>query len=161
MSKKSPTTKKNKTHNKQGRRQQFGFRLSDAKVSTILMSVLLTFMALIIVVGAIGAWFAKQSLDQMIDMNLQDRRAALVMDINTDMMVTRINLLTAARLLQDAESEQSFSLRERAIDTVGESVALLDLVRGRFDEFRDGMSEIGEIRALENRLISAFQQYVD
>lgn len=161
MSKKPTSSKTSKNKKKQVNQRRFGFRFSDAKVSTILMSVLLTFMALIIAVGAVGAWFAKQSLDQMIDMNAQDRRASFVMDLNNDIMVTRVNLLTAARLLQEAEIEQSFSLRERAIDTIGESVALLDLVRSRFTEFRAGMSDVSEIRSLENRLIAAFQQYVD
>lgn len=160
MSKKSTSSKTSKKKRQVNLRRS-GFRFADAKVSTILMSVLLTFMALIIAVGAIGAWFAKQSLDQMIDMNDQDRRASFVMDLNNDIMVARVNLLTTARLFQEAEAEENFSLRERAMDTLGESVALLDRVRGGFSEFRADMSDIPATRTLENRLVAAFQQYLD
>lgn len=161
MSKNTPSSKQKNSQKSVKQQRRSGFRFSNAKVSTILMWVLLTFMALIIAVGALGAWYAAKSLEQMRDMNVQDRRAGFVMDLNNDMMITRVNLLTAARLLQEAEDEQSFSLRERAIDTIGESEALLDLVRGRFTEFRQDLSDEPEIRGLENRLISTFQQYAD
>lgn len=159
MSKKATPSKAEKK--KKNRHRRSGSRFSDAKVSTILLWVLIMFMLLIIAVGGLGGWYASQSLEQMREMNYQDRRSSEVMDLSNDMMVARVNLLTAARLLQEADAEQSFSLRERAIDTVGLSVALLDGVRTRFTDFRQSLADDPEIRRLETDLIRAFQQYMD
>lgn len=159
MSKNSSSTKARK---KKPLRQRWPrLRVADAKVSTILMWVLLTFMALVIAVGGLGAWFAAQSLEQMRVVGAQTSRAEQVLTISNDMMVTRVDLLTAARFLQEAEAQQDFKLRERAMNMVASSVRNLESVRSRFTEFREDMPEDADARRLANRLISTFQQYVD
>lgn len=161
MSKKavSPKQKKRKTK-KSTRQSRFGFGLSNAKVSTILMWVLALFMALLVMVGALGAWYASKSLDLMRTINEQDQRTSAIMDLSHDMMVARINLLTAARLLEEADAQQDFTLRERALDTVNLSVAVLDGVRDRFAEFRDVQSNDAEFSRLQSQLYRRFQQYM-
>lgn len=161
MSKKavSPKQKKRKTQ-KSTRQSRFGLGLSNAKVSTILMWVLALFMALLVMVGALGAWYASKSLDLMRTINEQDQRTSEIMDLSHDMMVARINLLTAARLLEEADAQQDFSLRERALDTVNLSVAVLDGVRDRFAAFRDVQSNDAEFSRLQSQLYRRFQQYM-
>ena len=161
MSKKavSPKQKKRKTQ-KSTRQSRFGLGLSNAKVSTILMWVLALFMALLVMVGALGAWYASKSLDLMRTINEQDQRTSVIMDLSHDMMVARINLLTAARLLEEADAQQDFTLRERALDTVNLSVAVLDGVRDRFAEFRNVQSNDAEFSRLQSQLYRRFQQYM-
>lgn len=160
MSKKMSSSQRNKKKiNTRLRRS--GFRFSDAKVSTILLWVLLMFMLLIVAVGSIGGWFAAQSLEQMRDMSAQNARASQVMRIGDDMMATQVDLLTAARFLQDAEDRNDIKLRERAMTMAGTGVSTLSGVRDRFTAFREELSDDPDARVLENRLVSSFQQYVD
>ncbi len=161
MSKKAVSLKQKKRKTQKSTRQsRFGLGLSNAKVSTILMWVLALFMALLVMVGALGAWYASKSLDLMRTINEQDQRTSVIMDLSHDMMVARINLLTAARLLEEADAQQDFTLRERALDTVNLSVAVLDGVRDRFAAFRDVQSNDAEFSRLQSQLYRRFQQYM-
>src|SRR3546814_6753727 len=72
-----------------------GFRIGDAKVSSILMLVLATFMILIVAVGGLGAWFLQNNLSQVTAMQKQNQMAQGVYKLGNDMLSARVSLLVA------------------------------------------------------------------
>src|SRR5688572_30619387 len=95
-----PPLNKNKSKARSGRGR---FRLADAKVSSILMLVLATFMLLIFIEGGMGAWCLSENLKQSEVIDQQNKLSRIVYGFGRDMRSVRISLLVAARYQQDQQ----------------------------------------------------------
>ncbi|MYN11646.1 HAMP domain-containing protein [Pusillimonas sp. TS35] len=144
---------------KRGKRKPF--RFSDAKVSTMLMAVLGTFLVLLIGVGSMGAWFLSQSLDQMNAMERQSTRAARIHALGQAMMDVRVALLVAANYQEQAHSKNDREMGAKATAMIAGAEAKLDEIGKVYNAFRKDAPEGGEARRLTTRIVSAYQPYLD
>src|SRR3546814_19498848 len=94
MSNSMQSSVKEKKSKARGKR---GFRIGDAKVSSILMLVLATFMILIVAVGGLGAWFLQNNLSQVTALQQQNKMAQGVYKLGNDMLRARVSLLEKGR----------------------------------------------------------------
>src|SRR3546814_9615800 len=109
MSNSMQSSVKEKKSKARGKR---GFRIGDAKVSSILVLVLATFMILIVAVGGLGAWFLQNNLSQVTAMQKQNKMAQGVYKLGNDMLSARVSLLVAARYQQEAAANNDAKLSE-------------------------------------------------
>ncbi|PLC51913.1 methyl-accepting chemotaxis protein [Pollutimonas subterranea] len=148
--------KKNKKRASRGR-----FRFADAKVSTILMLVLAIFMALIIAVGGMAAWFLSQNFEGLRNMERQNARAQQVTGLGSDMMAARVSLLSAARFQQEAAATNDAKLVSDARAMLDKANAQLESVTKDFNEFRKNTADTADARRLATRIVSTYQPYLD
>lgn len=138
------------------------FRFSDAKVSTILMLVLATFMVLIIAVGGMAAWFLSQNFENVRALERQSARAGQVIQLGNDMMAARVSLLSAARYQQEAaanDNDPKLVASARAmLDSANKQLAD---VKNVFNTFRKNTPETADGRRLATRIVSTYQPYLD
>src|SRR5690554_262011 len=152
----SPVTeKKSKARNKRG------FRFGDAKVSSILMLVLATFMILIVAVGGLGAWFLQSNLNQVTAMQKQNKLAQSVYELGADMLSARVSLLVAARYQQEAAANNDTKLREAGRAMLLAAHSKLEEVQKGYDEFRKDTPETADGRRLATRIVSSYRPYLD
>ncbi|NYT61962.1 Tar ligand binding domain-containing protein [Alcaligenaceae bacterium] len=152
-----PTSKKTK---KRVKRQRF--RFADAKVSTILMLVLATFMVLIIAVGGMAAWFLSQNFENVRALERQNARAQQVIELGSDMMAARVSLLSAARFQQEAAaSDNNPKLLASARTMLDSANKQLANVTKEFNAFRKNTPETTDGRRLATRIVSTYQPYLD
>ncbi len=137
------------------------FRFADAKVSTILMLVLATFMMLLIAVGGMSAWFLLQDYDSVRGLERQNQRGRQVSGLGTDMMAARVSLLSAARYQQEAAANKDAKLLENARGMLAKANKQLASVKKDFNEFRKDTPETVEARRLATRIVSTYQPYLD
>ncbi|HUG58000.1 MAG TPA: methyl-accepting chemotaxis protein [Candidimonas sp.] len=137
------------------------FRFADAKVSTILMLVLATFMALIMAVGGMAAWFLSQNFDDVRALERQNERSRQVIQLGADMMAARVSLLSAARLHQEAAVNGEDKLLRNARAMLDEANKQLAGVKSDFMAFRKNTPDTVDGRRLATRIVSTYQPYMD
>ncbi|SHI19112.1 methyl-accepting chemotaxis protein [Pollutimonas bauzanensis] len=152
----SSNDKKSKKRASRGR-----FRFADAKVSTILMLVLATFMVLIIAVGGMAAWFLSENYEGVRSMERQNERGRRVAGLGSDMMAARVSLLSAARFQQEAAVNNDPKLQASARAMLDEANRQLASVKMDFNEFRKNTPETVDGRRLATRIVSTYQPYLD
>ncbi|MFT0546657.1 methyl-accepting chemotaxis protein [Allopusillimonas ginsengisoli] len=151
-------TKNARTNDISSRRRP---RLSDARVSTVLMAVLVVFMILLLAVGAMGTWFLSLDLKRVEAMDRQNSRTQLVQQIGNNMLQARVSLLVAANQLQEATVNGDEERAEQAQEMVAsarETIAGINLL---YDKFRKNTPETTEERRRATSIISSYRPYID
>ncbi|MGB3289726.1 MAG: Tar ligand binding domain-containing protein, partial [Burkholderiaceae bacterium] len=138
-----------------------GFRIGDAKVSSILMLVLATFMVLIMAVGGLGAWFLQNNLDQVNAIQKQNKLAQHVYELGSDMLSARVSLLVAARYQQEAAANNDPKSAEAAKAMLLAADTKLKEVAKGYDAFRKDIPETADGRRLATRIVSSYRPYLD
>ncbi|MFW7342481.1 methyl-accepting chemotaxis protein [Pollutimonas sp. H1-120] len=149
------------TEKKSKARGKRGFRFGDAKVSSILMLVLATFMILIVAVGGLGAWFLQNNLNQVNAMQKQNKLAQSVYKLGNDMLSARVSLLVAARYQQEAAANNDAKLSEAGKAMLLAAHGKLEDVQKGYDEFRKDTPETADGRRLATRIVSSYRPYLD
>ena len=83
-------------------RQKRSWKIRDARVGTLLLLVMGFFAVLIAAVGALAAYFLQSNYESIRQINDLTARAKQVEIINSDMLRSRVDLMVAARYLQES-----------------------------------------------------------
>ena len=137
------------------------FRMADLKVSTILMVVLASFMALLLVLGGLAAWFLSQNLAQIEATDRENQRLERVHGLGADMMESRVALLAAAYYQSEAARTSNQATEGKARQMLTLAQGKLSNIQANFGQFRQDMPEESEGRRLAMRLVSSYQPYMD
>ncbi|WP_304654078.1 methyl-accepting chemotaxis protein [Pusillimonas sp. ANT_WB101] len=136
-------------------------RPGDAKVSTVLTTVLVIFMMLLLSVGAMGAWFLSLDLKRVEAMDRQNARTLLVQQLGNDMLEARVSLLVAANYLQEAAQRGDEDLALEAQAMVASARETMAVVNGLYDEFRKHTPDTAEERRRAASINSSYRPYID
>lgn len=144
------------------RRKKPRFQFGDARISTMLMLGLAIFMALIMVVGGMAAFFLYQNIQSVEIIDQENARADKILHMSNDMLHARVALLVTARYQQEAQAANNDpGLNDKAKKMLDTANATLVKVRNDFAAFRKDVPTDPESHRLFSRLISTFLPYVD
>src|SRR3546814_3940144 len=122
----------------------------------------MAFCALLIAaVGVLAAYFLQSNYQSIRQINDLTDRAKQVEIINSDMLRSRVDLMVAARYLQESgwgSGENSAKEAKTALDA---ATTRLDGVRKRFSDFQQNMLEDDIGRRLSMDLVRRYRAYID
>ena len=142
-------------------RQKRSWKIRDARVGTLLLLVMGFFAVLIAAVGALAAYFLQSNYESIRQINDLTARAKQVEIINSDMLRSRVDLMVAARYLQESgwgSGEKSAAEAKKALEA---ATSRLDGVRKRFSDFQQNMLEDDAGRRLSMDLVRRYRAYID
>ena len=145
---------------KAGRAVKRKLRLRDARVGTMLLWVMAFFAVLIAAVGGLAAFFLQHNFESIREVNALTDRSKQVDVINSDMLRARVNLMVAARHLQEsggAAARIRLATRRRPSGATD----LLTGVRARFADFQKNMLQDDTGRQLSMNLVRRYRSYID
>ncbi|MCD0506196.1 Tar ligand binding domain-containing protein, partial [Bordetella petrii] len=142
-------------------RQKRSWKIRDARVGTLLLVVMAFFALLIAVVGAMAAYFLQSNYEAISKINDLTDRAKQVEIINSDMLRSRVDLMVAARYLQESGWGSGESSAKNAKEALDGATKRLDGVRQRFSDFQQNMLEDDAGRRLSMNLVRRYRAYID
>ncbi|OZI75597.1 methyl-accepting chemotaxis protein [Bordetella genomosp. 2] len=142
-------------------RQKRSWKIRDARVGTLLLVVMAFFALLIAAVGALAAYFLQTNYDAIRRINDLTERAKQVEIINSDMLRARVDLMVAARYLQESGWGSGENSAQSAKEALDGATGRLDGVRKRFADFQKNMLEDDSGRRLSMNLVRRYRAYID
>src|SRR5690606_11753032 len=137
------------------------WRLRDARVGALLLTVMGFFALLVAAVGALAVYFLQSTYESIRSIEDLTSRAKQVEIINSDMLRARVDLMVAARFQQESgwgSGEDATSGAKQALES---AVTLLEDVRSRFSDFQKNMLEDDVGRRLSMDLVRRYRAYID
>jgi len=137
------------------------WRLRDARVGALLLTVMGFFALLVAAVGALAVYFLQSNYESIRSIEDLTNRAKQVEIINSDMLRARVDLMVAARFQQESgwgSGEDATSGAKQALES---AVTLLEDVRSRFSDFQKNMLEDDAGRRLSMDLVRRYRAYID
>ena len=137
------------------------WRLRDARVGALLLTVMGFFALLVAAVGALAVYFLQSNYESIRSIEDLTSRAKQVEIINSDMLRARVDLMVAARFQQESgwgSGEDATSGAKQALES---AVTLLEDVRSRFSDFQKNMLEDDVGRRLSMDLVRRYRAYID
>ena len=136
-------------------------RLRDARVGTMLLWVMAFFAVLIAAVGGLAAFFLQHNFESIREVNALTDRSKQVDVINSDMLRARVNLMVAARHLQESGWGSGENSARDAATALKGATDLLTGVRARFADFQKNMLQDDTGRQLSMNLVRRYRSYID
>ncbi|AZR94233.1 chemotaxis protein [Bordetella trematum] len=155
----APKSKKRTRSPKQKRSRSWSLR--NARVGSLLLCLLGFFAILIAAVGALSAYFLQQNYRAVQELNDLTSRAKQVEIINSDMLRARVDLMVAARHLQESGWGNGQNAGQEATQVIKQATDLLGGVRDRFSDFQKNMLEDSTGRQLSMNLVRRYRSYID
>lgn len=131
------------------------------RVSTLILSGMGVFMALIIAVGTTAMYFLFESEKAMQQLTRQGDRARQLQELSITMLDARMSLLMSAHSFQEAEQNSDpvpQGLAETYLQSAKEGIKQAQEI---FMQFRSTIPAASEARRLMTRMIGFYQPYMD
>ncbi|WP_038852384.1 Tar ligand binding domain-containing protein, partial [Bordetella petrii] len=142
-------------------KQKRSWKIRDARVGTLLLAVMAFFALLIAAVGVLAAYFLQTNYESIRRIQDLTDRAKQVEIINSDMLRARVDLMVAARYLQESGWGSGESAAQGAKEALDSATTRLDGVRKRFSDFQQNMLEDDTGRRLSMNLVRRYRAYID
>ena len=127
----------------------------------MLLWVMAFFAVLIAAVGGLAAFFLQHNFESIREVNALTDRSKQVDVINSDMLRARVNLMVAARHLQESGWGSGENSARDAATALKGATDLLTGVRARFADFQKNMLQDDTGRQLSMNLVRRYRSYID